>query len=80
MHLDSTQNLLTIQRNYNYDFIETLMQLPMSLCYPGVSKAILDAAGLEVEQELLQMGVFTIHLADEHSCSQNVLIYSLREI
>lgn len=43
------------------------MQLPMSLCYPGVSKAILDAAGLEVEQELLQMGVFTINLVDEHS-------------
>lgn len=38
------------------------MQLPMSLCYLGVSKVILDGAGLQVEQELLKMGVLTICL------------------
>lgn len=52
--------LLWIQINYNNMFIEALMQLPMSHCYLGVSKAILDGAGLQVEQELLQMGMLTI--------------------
>lgn len=55
------------------------MQLSMSHCYLGVSKAILDGAGLWVEQELLQMGALTICLVCELSV-ENVLIYCLREI
>ncbi len=36
--------------------------MSISLCNPGVSKAILDAAGVQVEQECSQIGLYSLNL------------------
>ncbi len=36
--------------------------MSISLCNPGVSKAILDAAGVQVEQECSQIGLYSLNV------------------